>query len=288
MKKVKKAVILCGGLATRMLPITKTVPKEMMPILNRPAIDYCIQDLKENGVTEILIILGRDKESLEKYYDRNVETEERVAEKPEFCSVINSMFEGVNVYFMRQKYARGTGFALLEARNFVGNDPFILIFPDELVLNQSYAGALIGEYERTGCSIVPMKQVPIEESYKYGMVSYKKDDLGNKIEKIVEKPKPENSPSDVCYTGGGLFTHDVFDCVDVDSVPANEEVILTKFFDALAAKHGMYGVYITGIRLDIGNPLGFVKANVLAGLQDPKIGGQFKEFLKELVKNGDI
>ena len=180
MKKVKKAVILCGGLATRMLPITKTVPKEMMPILNRPAIDYCIQDLKENGVTEILIILGRDKESLEKYYDRNVETEQRVSEKPEFCSVINSMFEGVNVYFMRQKYARGTGFALLEARNFVGKEPFILIFPDELVLNQSYAGALIEGYKKTGCSIIPMKQIPIEESYKYGMVSYKKDELGNK------------------------------------------------------------------------------------------------------------
>jgi len=282
---VKKAVILCGGLATRMLPITKTVPKEMLPILNRPAIDYCVQDLKNNGVTDILIIIGRDKENLEKYYDRNVEIESRVQNKPEYSTVINSMFEGVNVYFMRQKYARGTGFALLEARNFVGNEPFILIFPDELLLNESYAGVLIKEFKKTGKSVIPMKQVPIKESVKYGMVAYTKDKLGLRISKIVEKPKPENSPSDVCYTGGGLFTSEVFDCVDVKSVPAGEEVVLTNFFDVLIKKSGMYGVYVSGTRMDIGNPLGFVKANVLTALQDKAIGAEFKMFLKDLVKD---
>ena len=280
--EVKKAVILCGGLATRMLPITKTVPKEMMPILNRPAIDYCVQDLKRNGVTEILVIIGRDKESLERYYDRNVETEYRVREKPEFSSIINSMFDGVNVYFMRQKYTRGTGFALMEARNFVGNEPFILIFPDELLLNESYAGTLIREYQKTGCSVIPLKQVPIEESVKYGMVAYTKDGLGNRITTIVEKPQPQDSPSDVCYTGGGLFTPDVFDCVELNSVKNGEEVVLTKFFDNLANTKGMYGVYVTGERLDIGNPLGFVKANVLVALQDKNIGKEFRKFLKEL------
>ena len=282
---VKKAVILCGGLATRMLPITKTVPKEMLPILNRPAIDYCVQDLKENGVTEILVILGRDKESLEKYYDRNVETEARVSQKPEYSAVINSMFEGVNVYFMRQRYAKGTGFALLEARNFVGDEPFILIFPDELLLNESYAGTLIKEYQNTGKSVIPLKQVPIKESVKYGMVAYTKDKLGNKIERIVEKPKPENSPSDVCYTGGGLFTSEVFDCVDVASVPEGQEVVLTNFFDVLIKRSGMYGVYVTGERMDIGNPLGFVKANVMTALQDKKIGPEFREFIKNLAKD---
>ena len=283
--KIRKAVILCGGLATRMLPITKTVPKEMLPVLNRPAIDYCVQDLRENGVTEILIILGRDKESLEKYYDRNVETEYRVRDKPEFSSVINSMFEGVNVYFMRQKYARGTGYALMEARNFVGNEPFILVFPDELVLNESYAKILIDTYNKTGCSVIPLKQVPIEESVKYGMVAYTKDKLGNRISTIVEKPQPKDSPSDVCYTGGGLFTPDVFDCVDVSAAKNGEEVVLTKYFDRLARTRGMYGVYVKGERLDIGNPLGFAMANVLAALNDKQIGEKFREFIINLVKD---
>ena len=214
-----------------------------------------------------------------------METEYRVRDKPEFSSVINSMFEGVNVYFMRQKYARGTGYALMEARNFVGNEPFILIFPDELVLNESYAKILIDTYNKTGCSVIPLKQVPIEESVKYGMVAYTKDKLGNRISTIVEKPQPKDSPSDVCYTGGGLFTPDVFDCVDVSAAKNGEEVVLTKYFDRLARTRGMYGVYVTGERMDIGNPLGFVKANVLTALQDKKIGSDFKKFLKELVKD---
>lgn len=282
---IKKAVILCGGLATRLLPITKTIPKEMIPILNKPAIEYCIEDLKANGVTDILIIIGRNKECLENYFDHNIETEQKILSKPDLKNGLNSAMEGVNVYFMRQKTPKGTGYAVLEAEHFVGNEPFLVIYPDELMLGQSFAKTLINEHKKTGTSILPVKRIPIKNSKKYGMVSVENNALGTKILKIVEKPLPENSPSNICYTGGGLFTPDVFDFLD-ESKTHNGEVYLTDAFEGLSQKNNLYGTFLTGARLDIGNPLGVVKANILAALKNPEMKDDLIGFIKTLKERG--
>ena len=286
---IKKAVILCGGLATRMLPITKSVSKEMLPILNKPAIDYCVSDLKANGITDILIVLGRNKESLEEYFDRNVELEDKLINKDELTkNSITNMYQGVNLYFIRQIFAQGTGYAVYKAKNFVNNEPFILMYPDELMIEQSFTKMLLDEYNKTKKCIIPIKKISLTESEKYGMLDYQKTNKGIKINKIVEKPKPEDSPSDVCYTGGGAFTPDIFDYLEKCKKHNNSEIYLTDAFEGLIQNNNLYGAELKGVRLDVGTPLGFVKANVLAGLNDDEIKDELLEFLKTVVGDDSI
>ncbi len=283
---IKKAVILCGGLATRFLPYTKSVPKEMLPILDRPAIDYAVTDLKNNGITDILIILGRNKESLENYYDRSIELEDRLtaAGKTKELESIASMYANVNIYFKRQLHAKGTGYALSLAKEFVQNEPFILVFPDELMLENSYAKQLIDAYNKTNSSILPLKQINITDSKKYGMVSFSSTDTIKKINKIIEKPEPKDSPSDICYLGGGLFTSDIFSNLSRLKPQPNGEIYLTDAFEQLIAENKLYGQIIQGRRIDFGNKLGFVKGNIMAGLLDPEISNELKDHIREIVK----
>ncbi len=282
-----KGVILCGGLATRFLPITKSIPKEMLPILNRPAIDYIIKDFKNNGITDILIILGRNKECLENYYDRNIELEDRLIQSKKMSSIeeLNEITEGLNITFVRQIYAKGTGYAVSLAQNFVGNDSFILAFPDEIIIGQSFSKQLIDEYNKYGANILPLKQIPLNESYKYGMIDYINTNEGIKITNIVEKPEPDQSPSDICYTGGGIFTKDIFDCLLNCSEHENGEIYLTDAFFNLMRNDKLYGKVIVGERLDLGNPLGFVKGNVIAGLNDDKYSEDLLNFLKNIIND---
>ena len=283
---VKKAVILCGGLATRFLPICKNIPKEMLPILNKPLIDYCIEDLKNNGITDILIVLGRNKECLENYYDRNIELEERLvlANKELELDMLRELYTDVNISFVRQIYAKGTGYAVGLAKNFVGNDPFILIFPDDVIVGNSFARQLIETYHETDSSVLPLKQIDIKDSKKYGMVAIDNDELGIKITDIVEKPAPEDSPSSICYTGGGLFTPELFDELTYCEIHSNGEMYITDAFTNLIANNRLYGKIIAGNRLDFGNPLGLVKGNVIAGLNSEEFRDELVDFIKELAE----
>ena len=282
---IKKAVILCGGLATRLLPITKSIPKEMMPILSKPAIDYVIDDLKNNGVTDILVILGRNKECLENYYDRNVELEDRLLQsnKTNLLEELKHIYEGVNISFIRQIFTKGTGYAVSLAKNFVGDDPFILSYPDELIIGQSFAKQLIEEYEKTRCSIIPLKQINISDSYKYGMVDYTENESKIKITNIIEKPDPESSPSDICYTGGGIFTKEIFGALENCQEQPNGETYLTDAFFPLINNDNLYGKVIVGERIDFGNPLGFVKGNIIAALNDERYSEDILEFITNIV-----
>lgn len=284
---VKKAVILCGGLATRLLPATKVIPKEIMPILNRPALDLIVEDLKNCGITDILIILGRNKECLENYFERNVELENRLEEtgKNELIKAINAPFENVNIYFKRQLYAKGTAYAMLGCENFVGGDDFILIFPDELLFGESQTKQLLEEFEKTKISTIPLQQIPIEDCSKYGMVACIGNGKSRKLTKIVEKPAtPAESPSDLCNLGGGVFTNKIFKYLK-NCKPHGLELLYTDAIEEMMKKEGVNGLIITGERHDIGNPLGFVKANIAAALHDKKLEKDMKEYIKELAKN---
>lgn len=280
----KKAVILCGGLATRFLPFTKSIPKEMLPIVNRPAIDYCIEDLRNNGITDILVILGRGKECLETYYDRNVELESRLeaSGKQTELQELNKIYDGVNISFMRQINARGTGYAVSLAKNFVGEDSFVLMFPDEIVLGDSITKQLIFAHERTQTSILPLKRIDVKDCSKYGMVEFKKEKKDYKIKSIVEKPDIKDCPSDMCYTGGGLFTKDIFEHLEKCKMHPNGEIYLTDAFQYLIANDALYGVEVDGLRLDFGTPIGFIKGNILAGLNRHDTREELVEFLRTL------
>ncbi len=279
-------MILCGGLATRFLPITKTIPKEMLPILNRPALDYCIRELKENGITDILIVLGRGKECLENYYDRNIELEDRLiaGNKTKELELISEPYTGVNISFLRQISAKGTGYAVSRAKSFMGNDPFVLVFPDELTVGGDKTKQLIDTYNKTGGSIIPLCRIDIKDSYKYGMVSFEEENDCIKLTGIVEKPAPENSPSDMCNLGGGIFTSDIFKYLEDCKEQPNGEIYLTDAYEGLIKDGNLYGKIIEGNRLDFGSPLGFVKGNVIAGLNDPETSESIKEFILELAE----
>lgn len=281
---ITKGVILCGGLATRFLPFSKSLPKEMLPILNRPAIDYIVQDFKNNGITDILVVLGRNKECIENYYDRNIELEDKLkySGKTKELNEINEIIQGIRITFIRQINAKGTGYAVNLAKEFVGNDDFILSFPDELIVGQSYTKQLLDAYNSLHTNILPLKQIPISESYKYGMVDYMSDNGEIKITNIIEKPNPSQSPSDICYTGGGIFTSDIFDQLENCEEHDNGEIYLTDAFFGLMKQNNLYGKIIVGDRLDFGNPLGFIKGNIIAALNDENYSEEILDFIKSI------
>jgi len=279
-----KAVLLCGGLATRLLPITKSIPKEMLPILNRPAIDYCIEDLKKNGITNILIVLGRNKETLENYFDRNIELEQRLQKenKQEQLKLISEQHTDVNITFIRQIDPKGTGYATNLAKEFVGSDNFVLLFPDDIIIGDSLCKQLLTVHNQTGGNVIPVKRININECNKYGMVGITTENNNLKVTQFVEKPTIDETPSDVCYTGGGLFTPEIFDYLADCQTHENGEKYLTDTFSHLSAKNSLYGIEIKGTRLDIGTPLGFLQSNILAGLNSPDSRNEIIKFIKSL------
>ena len=278
---ITKAVLLCGGLATRLLPITKSVPKEMLPILNRPAIDYCIEDLKANGITDILIVLGRNKECIENYYDRNIELEDRLKRENKIAELesITSMHKDINITFIRQKEAKGTGYATKLAQRFVGADSFILLYPDELIIGDSLCRQLLKAYKDLRSNIIPLQHINISECHKYGMVGLESGT--QKITHFVEKPDIDHAPSNICYIGGGILKSGIFK--HLDNLPfINGEQRLTDAFPYLIEENNLYGITIVGQRIDIGTPLGYLKSNILSGLNNKDISGELYSFIKSI------
>lgn len=277
-----KAVILCGGLATRMLPITKSVPKEILPVLNKPIIEYLIDDLVSCGIESVLIVTNRGKECIENYFDKNIEIENRLQEtgKLEKLKELKNISDKCKIYFIRQITPLGTAHALLKAKDFVGDEDFVFLFGDELMFNKTngLTKQLLDKYNKTKSSVISVSKCEISESYKYGMLKF---DKNNKFEKIVEKPKPENSPSDVCFLGNSVLSSKIFDYIKLNS--SGETGIVDAINDY--AKQNLVEVaFIEGERFDVGNKLGFIKANVFYGLNDDEIKNELKTYLKTLIE----
>lgn len=277
-----KAVILCGGLATRMLPITKSVPKEILPVLNRPIIEYLIDDLVSCGIESVLIVTNRGKESIENYFDKNVEIENRLQEtgKLEKLKELKNISDKCKIYFIRQITPLGTAHALLKAKDFVGDEDFVFLFGDELMFNKTngLTKQLLDRYNKTKSSVISVSKCEISESYKYGMLKF---DKNNKFEKIVEKPKPENSPSDVCFLGNSVLSSKIFDYIKLNS---SGETGIVDAINDYAKQNLVEVVFIEGERFDVGNKLGFIKANVFYGLNDDEIKNELKTYLKTLIE----
>lgn len=280
MEKVMKAVILCGGMATRMLPITKSIPKEMMPVLNRPILDFLIDDLVACGVTDVLIITNRGKECIENFYDLHPELNYRLKEtgKLELLKDIEQISSKANVHFIRQITPLGTGHALKRAESFVGNQPFLFVFGDELMYNpqKSLIKQLVDVYNKTNCSVISATTCPISESYKYGMLELQE----GKLKQIVEKPQPKDSPSDVCFLGNSVLTPQIFEHIVMQE---SGETGVVDALNSLASVADVNVCMIEGERFDVGNKLGLVKANVFYGLQDAEIKEELKQYLADLL-----
>lgn len=287
-KKITKAVIPAAGLGTRMLPIARTVCKETLPIVDRPAISYLVNEAIDSGATDILIITNRGKGAMEDYFDYSPEYEAalRAKGKDALVEELRRDAERANIYFIRQKEPRGLGHAVLAARNFIGNEPFYVLYGDDVIMSKTPICAQLRDaYEKYGKAACGVKEVTAEQILKYSSLDAKPiEDSGNcyNVTDMIEKPKPEEVITRLSILGRVLLTPDIFDILAETKPGAGGEIQLTDAMRVLAQSVGMTAVDFEGKRYDLGSKLGFLYANVESALRDPELGGEFREYLKEL------
>ena len=285
--KVTKAVIPAAGLGTRVLPATKAMPKEMLTIVDKPAIQYIVEEAVASGITDILIITNRGKGIIEDHFDRAPELEDRLlsAGKQDVYDEVVSISRLANIYFIRQKETKGLGHAISCARSFVKDEPFAVLYGDDVIIGDDPAcGQLIRAYEKYNKAVVGIKSVPAEVIHKYS--SLKVEPLEGNIfscTDMVEKPKtPDKVLSLYSILGRCVLTPDIFEILEHTEPGAGGEIQLTDAMCQLARTVGMTGVDFTGKRYDMGDKLGTLQATIEIALRDPKLGQPFREYLKEL------
>ena len=284
MKSIRKAVIPAAGFGTRFLPATKAQPKEMLPIVDTPAIQYIVKEALDSGIEEILIITGRSKRAIEDHFDSSVELEELLQKqgKNKQLAMVKDLAD-IKIHFIRQKSPRGLGDAVLCAKAFIGDEPFAVLLGDDIVYNpeKPCLQQLMDCYERHPGIILGAQFVPEEKVSSYGIVSGKPlaDNL-YRVHGLVEKPSVDKAPSNLAVLGRYILTPDIFDILENTKPGVGNEVQLT---DALAAsKTDTYALAYEGIRYDTGDKLGYLKATVEYALRNEELGSAFKEYLKGL------
>ncbi len=287
--KVTKAVIPAAGLGTRVLPATKAMPKEMFPIVDKPAIQYIVEEAVRSGITDILIITNRGKGIIEDHFDRTPALEQRLLEsgKKDVYDQLVDISKLANIYYIRQKETKGLGHAVNCARSFVGNEPFAVLYGDDVIIGEDPAcGQLIRAYEKYGKAVVGIKAVPESEISKYS--SLKVEQLEDNIYSctdMVEKPKTKEAVLSLySILGRCVLTPDIFDILDNTPVGAGGEIQLTDAMRTLAQTVGMTGVDYTGKRYDMGDKFGILQATVEIALQNPLLREPFANYLKEIAK----
>lgn len=289
MKKVRKAVIPAAGLGTRVLPATKAMPKEMLPIVDKPAIQYIVEEAAASGIEDILIITNRGKGLLEDHFDRAPELEERLARDPGKAALLEEVVNIsrlANIWYVRQKETLGLGHAVNRARNFIGDEPFAVLYGDDVILGEDPAcGQLIRAYEQYGLGVVGVKEVSREAIRKYS--SLKVEPLEGRCFRctdMIEKPRPGQEFSLYSILGRCVLPPEIFDILDRTPLGANNEIQLTDAMKELARSQSMVAVDFTGTRYDMGSKLGVMQAGVETALRHPEIGESFRAYLKELAK----
>ena len=287
--KIRKAVIPAAGLGTRVLPITKAMPKEMLPIVDKPSIQYIVEEAVAAGIEDILIILSRGKSVVEDHFDRSPELEARLAAtgKEEALAQVKAISELANITYLRQRELKGLGHAVYEARNFVGDEPFAVLYGDDVIIGEDPAcGQLIRAYEEFGQGVLGVKEVTPEAIVKYS--SLKVDPIRDNLyhcTDMVEKPSPDKILSLFSILGRCVLPPEIFDILDRTQPGAGGEIQLTDAMCQLARTTGMVAVDFTGKRYDMGNKLGIMQAQVELALKHPEIGGDFKAYLKEIASS---
>lgn len=288
--KVTKAVIPAAGLGTRVLPATKSVPKEMLPIVDRPAIHYIVEEAVRAGITDILIITSRGKYSVEDYFDRAPELEERLLStgKEDLYRQIMDVTQMANIQYVRQQEAKGLGHAVLCAKSFVGNDPFAVLYGDDVIISppdQPAIGQLCQAYDRYGLGVVGMKEVTPEQILKYSSLAVEPlEGRTYRVTDMVEKPAPDKVLSLYSILGRCVLPAQVFSILEETPPGAGGELQLTDAMRTLTRSQGITGVDYIGKRYDMGNKLGVMEAIVEVGLAHPEIGEGFRDYLRRLCK----
>ncbi len=287
--KVTKAVIPAAGLGTRVLPASKSVPKEMIPIVDKPAIQYLVEEAVAAGITDILIITNRGKSVMEDHFDRSPELEARLmaSGKTKLYDEMVGIANLANITYVRQKETKGLGHAVACARNFVGNDPFAVLYGDDVILGEvSATKELCDEYERQGKGVLGVKYIPSEKIGIYSSVNkLKTENTDFLVTDMVEKPKPEQILSNYAIIGRVVLPPSIFDILDRTQPGAGGEIQLTDAMKELAKTEGMVGVEYSGTRYDMGNKAGIVAATLAVALSHPETKDEIRDLVQNIAKN---
>ncbi|PTG51949.1 UTP--glucose-1-phosphate uridylyltransferase [Staphylococcus chromogenes] len=287
MSKIKKAIIPAAGLGTRFLPATKAMPKEMLPILDTPTIQYIVEEAARAGIEDIIIVTGKHKRAIEDHFDNQKELESTLKDKGklDLLEKVQHSTDLANIFYVRQKEQKGLGHAIWTARQFFGDEPFAVLLGDDIVQSETPAiQQLIEQYEVTQKSVIGVQEVPYEETHRYGIVEPKtKQGRRYEVSQFVEKPAPGTAPSNLAIMGRYVLTPEIFKYLDTQDVGAGGEIQLTDAIERLNQDDSVYAYEFDGTRYDVGEKIGFVKTTLHFALNDPSMKEEMTRYFKDLL-----
>jgi UTP--glucose-1-phosphate uridylyltransferase len=289
--RVRKAVFPAAGLGTRFLPATKAQPKEMLPVVDKPLIQYGVEEAMHSGIQNIIIVTGRGKSSIEDHFDVSFELEQLLESKnkTDMLTMVRDISDMIDVSYVRQKEALGLGHAVLRAKELVGNEPFAVVLSDDIIASETPCiRQLLDVYEYYGASVLALMEVPKEQISAYGVVDAElvadngRENRLFRIRNMVEKPKPADAPSNLAIIGRYILTPEIFHCIESIEPGSGGEIQLTDALKYMLRSRPIYGLKFEGTRYDAGDKLGFLRATVEFALNRHDLGEQFREYLKSL------
>lgn len=286
LRQIKKAIIPAAGLGTRFLPATKAMPKEMLPILDKPTIQYIVEEASRAGIEDIIIVTGKHKRAIEDHFDNQKELEMVLEDKgkTELLEKVQYSTELANIFYVRQKEQKGLGHAIYSARQFIGDEPFAVLLGDDIVESDTPAiKQLMEVYEETGNSVIGVQEVPESDTHRYGVIDPSaKEGSRYEVRQFVEKPKQGTAPSNLAIMGRYVLTPEIFDYLETQEKGAGNEIQLTDAIERMNSKQQVYAYDFEGNRYDVGEKLGFVKTTIEYALKDPKMKEELVTFIKHL------
>jgi len=283
-----KVVIPAAGMGIRFLPATKAQPKEMLPVVDKPAIQYVVEEAVASGMTDIIIITGRGKRAIEDHFDKSYELEHKLRESgnTEALAEVQRIASMADIFYIRQKEQLGLGHAILMAKKHIGNEPFAVMLGDDIVMSERPCiGQLVDVFDKMGSSVVGVEQVPKSKLHRYGVIKGKRvrDDI-YKVDDLVEKPSPEEAPSDLAIIGRYVFQPEIFKALEKIGVGKGGEYQLTDAMRLLCRKGGLYGLRFKGRRFDIGSKADYVRATVALSMERKDLGEELGLSLESIVR----
>lgn len=295
MKKVRKAIIPAAGLGTRFLPATKAQPKEMLPIVDKPTIQYIVEEAVASGIEDIIIVTGRGKRAIEDHFDKSYELEETLVKKGkiEQLEEVQGISSLANIHYIRQKEPLGLGHAIACASRFIGDEPFAVLLGDDIVHSpeKPCLQQLIDVYERYNSSVIGVQEVPDEDVSKYGVISMRNGEIDRNsyhIDDLVEKPKREEAPSNYAIMGRYILRPEIFEILEKQTPGAGGEIQLTDAIKSLNEKQMVVAYNFDGVRYDVGDKFGFIRAQVEFALEREDLKGSLLEYLEGVLEKGKV
>lgn len=289
MSKVRKAIIPAAGLGTRFLPATKAMPKEMLPILTKPTIQYIVEEAVASGIEQIIIVSGRNKRAIEDHFDHAPELENILRQKGklDLLKEVDASTTMAEIHYIRQKEPKGLGHAIWSARHFIGDEPFAVLLGDDIIVSEEPGlKQLIDQYEQLDASVVGVRHVPTEDTHRYGII----DPLNQtgrryQVRQFVEKPVQGTAPSNMAIIGRYILTPAIFEYLATQEAGAGGEIQLTDAIERLNGQEDVYGYEVEGKRFDVGEKMGYVETTLAFALEDAEIQADVRQLLKRYVES---